>query len=230
MEQITLSADKRSETGKSASRKLRRAGMVPGVLYGPGIEKTIQLSIESSGLERLLHGAAGENIIVNLNFAGEADDKMVMFKEIVRHPVKESIEHVDFVEVVFGQKITVEIPIQLTGKPEGQKFGGIVQHGVRKVTVECLPRGIPDSLEVDITPLEIGQALHLSDITLPDGVTLIDDPEDTLVSIAAPVAEEEVKTGEEVEAELAKSFEEKGEEGEEGEKEKEEKKEEKEKE
>jgi len=218
MEQINLPADKRAETGKSASRKLRRAGMVPGVLYGPGIEKTIPLSVESVSLERLLHGAAGENIIVNLNFSSAEDDKMVMFKEIVRHPVRDSIEHVDFVEVVFGQKITVEVPIHITGKPEGQKFGGIVQHGVRKVTVECLPRGIPDALEVDITPLEIGQALHLKDIILPDGVTLIDDPEDTLVSVAAPVAEEEVKTGEEVEAELAKSFEEKGEEGQEEEK------------
>jgi len=225
MEQINLPAGKRAETGKSASRKLRRAGMVPGVLYGPGIEKTIPLSVESIALERLLHGAAGENIIVNLNFGGDEEDKMVMFKEIVRHPVKDAIEHVDFVEVVFGQKITVEIPVHLTGKPEGQKFGGIVQQGVRKVTVECLPRGIPDSLEVDITPLEVGQTLHLKDINLPDGVTLMDDPEGALVSVVAPVAEEEVKTGEEVEAELAKSFEEKGEEGEEGEKKEEKEKE-----
>ncbi|GMR04692.1 MAG: 50S ribosomal protein L25/general stress protein Ctc [Thermodesulfobacteriota bacterium] len=220
MEQITLSADKRSETGKSASRRFRREGRVPAVLYGPAIEGSIPLVVNGREFNKLLHGSAGENAIISLNFGGADQDRMVMLKEIVRDPVHSSVVHVDFIEVVLGQSITVEIPLILIGKAEGQTLGGIVQHGVRKVTVACLPRSIPDSLEVDVTSLGIGQAFHLKDVKLPDGVTLVDDPDITVVSIAAPLAEEEAKTGEEVEEELAKSFQEKEGEGEaEGEKE-----------
>jgi len=127
--------------------------------------------------------------------------------------VTNAIEHVDLIHVVYGTLITVEVPLHITGKAKGQVLGGIVQHGVRKMTVECMPRAIPDSLDVDITELGIGDALHLKDIALPEGVRLTDDPEATVVSIVAPAAEAEAVTGEEAEEELAKSFEEKEEKG-----------------
>ncbi len=210
--EISLSAGIREVTGRSMARKLRREGMAPAVLYGPGIENSISLSINMKELERVLHLSAGANVIVTLDIDGR-EKKTAMFKEVVRHPVNNTIEHVDLIHVVYGTLLTVEVPLHITGRSKGQVLGGIVQHGVRKMTVECMPRAIPDSLNVDITDLSIGEALHLRDIALPEGVRLKDDPEATVVSIVAPAAEEEAVTGEEAEEELAKSFEEKEEKG-----------------
>jgi len=211
-EEISLPVGIREVTGRSTARKMRREGQAPAVLYGPGIEKSLPLSINMKELERVLHLSAGANVIVTLDINGK-EKKAAMFKEVVRHPVTNAIEHVDLIHVVYGTLITVEVPLHITGKAKGQVLGGIVQHGVRKMTVECMPRAIPDSLDVDITELGIGDALHLKDIALPEGVRLTDDPEATVVSIVAPAAEAEAVTGEEAEEELAKSFEEKEEKG-----------------
>jgi large subunit ribosomal protein L25 len=211
-EEISLPVGIREVTGRSTARKMRREGQAPAVLYGPGIEKSLPLSINMKELERVLHLSAGANVIVTLDINGK-EKKVAMFKEVVRHPVTNAIEHVDLIHVVYGTLITVEVPLHITGKAKGQVLGGIVQHGVRKMTVECMPRAIPDSLDVDITELSIGDALHLKDIPLPKGVRLTDDPEATVVSIVAPAAEAEAVTGEEAEEELAKSFEEKEEKG-----------------
>ncbi|MFQ5353491.1 MAG: 50S ribosomal protein L25 [Thermodesulfobacteriota bacterium] len=211
MEEISLQAGIRSVTGRAVARSLRREGIAPAVLYGPGIEKSLPLSINRKELERVLHLSAGANVIVTLEIEG-GDKKTAMFKEVVRHPVHNTIEHVDLIHVIYGTLITVEVPLQITGKAKGQVLGGIVQHGVRKMTVECLPRAIPDSLSVDITELDIGDAIHIKDVLLPEGVKLADDEALTVLSVVAPAAEEEVKTEEEIGEELAKSFEEKEEE------------------
>ena len=174
----------------------------------------MQLSLNNKELEKVLHTGAGENVLINLSFEGDKDNKMVMLKEITRHPLKDSIEHVDLLEVVMDKEIHIEVPVHLIGKAVGLAFGGIVQQEIRKVKVECLPNQIPGSLDADISSLEIGQALHVSDIVLPEGVKVLNDRDETVVSVVAPVAEVEEKTAEEVEEELAKSFEEKGEEGE----------------
>jgi len=212
VQEVSLPAGIRDVTGRATARKLRREGLTPAVLYGPGIEKTVPLCINMKELERILHLSAGANVIVTLDMGGE-DKKTAMFKEVVRHPVTNSIEHVDLIHVIYGTLITVEVPIQITGKAEGVVLGGIVQHGVRKMTVECLPRAIPDSLSVDITELGLGEAIHLKDIKLPEGVKITDDEDLTVLSIVAPAAEEEAVSGEEASEELAKSFEEKEEEG-----------------
>ncbi|MFQ5427761.1 MAG: 50S ribosomal protein L25 [Thermodesulfobacteriota bacterium] len=211
MEEISLPAGMRSVTGRAVARRLRREGMTPAVLYGPGIEKSLPLSLNRKELERVLHLSAGANVIVTLEIEG-GDKKTAMFKEVVRHPVRNTIEHVDLIHVIYGTLITVEVPLQIEGKAKGQVLGGIVQHGVRKMTVECLPRAIPDSLSVDITELDIGDAIHIKDVILPEGVKLADDEELTVLSVVAPAAEEEVKSEEEIGEELAKSFEEKEEE------------------
>jgi len=207
-EEISLPAGLRSATGRAMARSLRREGRTPAVLYGPGIEKTISLSLNRKELEKVLHLSAGANVIVTLEIEG-GDKKTAMFKEVVRHPVHDTIEHVDLIHVVYGQLMTVEVPIYIIGKAKGVVLGGIVQHGARKMTVECLPRGIPDSLEVDITELGLGDAIHIKDVPLPEGVKLADDAELTVLSIVAPAAEEEAKSEEEAAEELAKSFEEK---------------------
>jgi len=211
-EEVSLQAGTRDITGRATARQLRREGFSPAVLYGPGIEKSMSLSINRKELERVLHLSAGANVIVALDIKGD-EKRTAMFKEVVRHPVSNTIEHVDLIHIIYGTLITVDVPIRITGKAKGQILGGILQHDVRKMTVECLPKGIPDSLEVDITELGIGDSIHLKDIALPEGVKLTDDEDITVLSIVAPATEEVAVTGEEATEELAKSFEEKDETG-----------------
>ncbi|MBI5588341.1 MAG: 50S ribosomal protein L25 [Deltaproteobacteria bacterium] len=211
MEQINLSAQPRQTRGKCAAGRLRRTGSVPAVLYGQGIKGAITLALSNKELEKVLHTAAGGNVLVNLSLEGDKA-RMVMFKEVSRHPLRGSLQHVDFVEIRMDHKITVDVPVHLTGKAEGLAFGGIIQQEHRTVKVECLPTQIPDSVDLDITKLGVGQSLHASDIVLAEGLTVLDEPGTTIVSIVAPTAEVAPKTAEEVAAELAKSFAEKEEE------------------
>jgi large subunit ribosomal protein L25 len=211
MEQINLSAQPRPATGKGAAGRLRKDGSVPAILYGQAIKGAISLALSNKELEKVLHTAAGGNVLVNLALEGDKT-RMVMFKEVSRHPLRGSLQHVDFVEIRMDHKITVDVPVHLTGKAEGLAFGGIVQQEHRTVRVECFPTQIPDSIDLDITSLGIGHSLHVSDILLAEGVDILDEPSTTIVSLVAPTAEVAPKTAEEVEAELAKSFAEKEEE------------------
>ncbi|MDO8426132.1 MAG: 50S ribosomal protein L25 [Deltaproteobacteria bacterium] len=220
MEQINLLAKSRQETGKGPARRLRNSGLVPAVLYGSGIKGAVSISLNGKELQKVLHTAAGGNVLVSLSVEGDKT-RTVMFKDILRHPLKGSIEHVDLLEILMDHKIIVEVPVHITGRAAGLAFGGIVSQDHRKVRVECLPSQIPDSFDVDVTPLGIGQSFHVKDINLPEGLKALDDPDMTIVSVVAPMAEVAPKTAEEVEAELAKSFEEKEEVKKEEEKEKE---------
>lgn len=208
MEQINLTANTRAERGKNPARRLRSAGMVPAVLYGSGIKGAVSLTLNNKELDKVLHTSAGGNVLITLSVDGQGSG-MAMFKEITRHPLRGSVLHVDLLEVRMDHKITVEVPIHIVGKAEGLAFGGIVQVEHRKVKVECLPNQIPDSFDLDVTPLGVGQSLHVSDLKLGAGIEVLDEPEMTIVSVVAPTAEVAPKTAEEVQAELAKSFEEK---------------------
>ncbi|MBI5343798.1 MAG: 50S ribosomal protein L25 [Deltaproteobacteria bacterium] len=207
MEQLNLKAEPRNDKGKGPSGRLRVSGKVPAILYGPEIKGAIPLSLNNKELEAVLHTAAGGNIIVNLNLPGDKKARTVMFKVISRHPLKGTIEHVDFIEVLMDRRVIVEAPIHIVGRAEGLAFGGIVQQETRRIKIECLPAEIPDSLAIDVTPLGIGQSFHVRDIKLPEGIRVIDDPNLTVVSVVAPMAEVAPKTAEEVKAELEKSFE-----------------------
>lgn len=214
MEQINLTASQRAETGKNAARRLRSAGRVPAVIYGASIKgDALSISLNNKELDKILHTAAGGNVLVNLRLDGEAAPRTVMFKEVHLHPLRGSLIHVDMYEVQMDHKITVDVPVHLVGKADGLAFGGIVQVEHRRVRVECFPTQIPDSFELDITPLGVGHSYHVSDIKLAEGVEMLDDPTMTLVSIVSPTAEVAPKTAEEVAAELAKSFEEKDKDG-----------------
>lgn len=208
MEQINLSAQPRAERGKGPAGRLRAAGSVPGILYGPGVEGAIAVALDMKELDKTLHTHAGGNVLVNLEIAGDKS-RTVMFKEVLRHPLKGSVMHVDLLEVNMNETVEIEVPVHLTGKAAGLAFGGIVQHETRTLTIECLPSQIPDSIDVDITPLNVGQSIHVKDIKLAPGLTAIDDADLTVVSIVSPTAEVAPKTAEEVQAELAKSFAEK---------------------
>lgn len=209
MEQINLAAKPRQETGKCPAGRLRRSGKVPAVLYGSGMKGALPLTLDGKELDRILHTAAGGNVLVKLSLEGQPKPHTVMFKEIERHPLKGSILHVDLLEILMDKKILVEVPVHIVGKAEGVALGGIIQQEARKIRIECLPNQIPDSIDVDVTPLGIGQSIHVRDIKLPEGARAAGEASQTLVSVVAPTAEVAPKTAEEVEAELKKSFEEK---------------------
>lgn len=211
MEQINLSAQARQSKGKGPANRLRRDGQVPAILYGPGINGGLSLSLNSKELEKVLHTAAGGNVLVNLNLEGDKA-RMVMFKEVNRHPLRGTLQHIDFFEISMDHKVVVEVPVHLTGKAAGLTFGGIIQLEHRKIKVECFPTAIPDSVDIDVTPLGVGQSFHVSDVKLAEGLRILEDPKMTIVSVVSPTAEVAPKTAEEVEAELAKSFAEKEEE------------------
>ncbi len=207
MEQVELLAQSREEFGKKGpARRLRSTGRVPAVLYGAGIDGSVVMSLENKELVKVLHTEAGKNVLINLKLDGADDPRLVMFQEVVKHPLKETIQHVDLLVVSKDHTIVVDVPIHLTGKAEGVTLGGHLQQELRQVKVECMPQSIPDAIDFDITELAIGQTIHIGDLVLPDGVSAHDDPAGTIVSIVAPVTETEEISAEEAEDELAKSF------------------------
>jgi len=209
MEQVNLTAQKRIATGKGAAGRLRTAGSVPGVIYGPGIEGALSIAVKGKEMEKVLHTSAGGNVLVSLNLEGETKPRMAMFKAVRRHPLKGTIEHVDLLQIQMDHRIVVEVPVHVIGKAAGLTFGGVIQLESRTVRIECFPDRIPTGIDIDVTKLNVGHSLHIKDMTLPEGARAVADPMATLVSVVAPTAEVAPKTAEEVQAELAKSFEEK---------------------
>jgi large subunit ribosomal protein L25 len=189
-----LSAEPRDGVGKGVNRKLRAAGRIPGVVYGKRREpQSIQL--DPTALEKLLRGSgAGLNTLIDLSVNGRTDT--VLVKELQRHPVQGAFWHVDFYQVDLTQKITVSVPIHFVGKARGVEFGGILDHPLRELEVECLPRAIPEFVEVDVSSLEIGQAIHVSELRLPEGVEVKTDPALPVASVVLPAAEVEAAPAE----------------------------------
>jgi large subunit ribosomal protein L25 len=184
-----LSADSRTATGKGANRKLRVAGHIPGVVYGKGRDAQ-PVVLDPKALQVLLHqSGAGLNTLIDLSVAGRTNT--VLVKELQRHPVHGSYLHVDFFQVDLTQKITVSVPIHFVGKARGVEFGGILDHPLRELEVECLPRAIPEFVEVDVSALEVGQSIHVSDLRLPEGVEVKTDAALPVASVVLPAAEVE---------------------------------------
>jgi large subunit ribosomal protein L25 len=214
MEQVELTAQHRAGLGKGAVKKLRREGLVPCVLYGPASKEAIPLVVKALELGKSLTTEAKENVLINLKVEGDKKKaKTVMFRGLQRDPLNRNIIHADLYELLMDHKVTVDVPIHLTGKAQGVALGGILQHEARTLKVECLPNQIPDKIDVDVTALTIGHSIHVKDIVLPQGLRVIGDPNQTIALVTAPTAEVEVKTAEEAKAEIAKSFEVKEEEG-----------------
>ncbi|MBI5234296.1 MAG: 50S ribosomal protein L25 [Deltaproteobacteria bacterium] len=209
MEQVRLSAKTREALGKGHTGRLRMNKEVPAVLYGPSLKKNINLSLNYKEVDKILHGIGGGNVLINLAVLGEDKPRIAMFKEISRHPLKETYLHVDLLEIAMDRVVAVDVPVHLAGKSKGVLLGGIMQHELRKIKVECLPSFIPSSIDVDVTELGIGQSIHIKDIALAEGIKALSDANLTVVSVVAPTAEVEVKTAEQIEEELSKSFEEK---------------------
>lgn len=193
MAQIELKIVSREESGKEFSRKLRTKGFVPAVIYGKG-KKSTSISIDPASLKKALVQGGGINTLLSLIEEGSKNPKRtVIVKDIQKHPVTFHYSHIDFYELDLKKTVTVKVPLHFTGKAEGLQQGGIVQPVLREVDIKCLPQNIPTNIDVDVTPLKIGDSLHLSDIkNMLQGkdfeITFAND--DTVVTVS--IAKEEV--------------------------------------
>jgi large subunit ribosomal protein L25 len=189
--QVKLKAERREDTGRSAVRKLKAQGIVPAVIYG-GKDKPQPLQVSVRDITRMLSHASGENILVELEIGGEKSNRMAMVQEIQHSPLGGDILHVDFHAVSMDETIHADVPLEASGTPNGVKnFGGLLEQSLRTLAIECLPRDLPDRITVDVSALNIGDAIHVRDIQLPGGVTAKVQPDLTAFSVGAPVVEEE---------------------------------------
>lgn len=197
MAENQLAIETRTNTGKGAARKLRATGMIPAVYYGGGAEpRAVQLNARDL-IRMLTQSSAGMNTLVDLKGGGDLDGKVVLVKELQRDPVSGAALHADLFAVAIDRLVTVSVPVHLTGTAVGVKAGGIVDHALREVELECLPRAIPEELRIEITALELGDSLHVRDLVLPEGVELLTDGDLPIVSVVAPRVEEEATATEE---------------------------------
>ncbi|HVF40199.1 MAG TPA: 50S ribosomal protein L25/general stress protein Ctc [Gemmatimonadaceae bacterium] len=181
-----LSGSLRENSGKGAARTLRRDGQVPAVIYGHGREPQ-SLSINTRELEKLLDHISAESTVIDLMLDGRSARTLI--REIQRHPFKRQILHVDFQELVAGEKVTVRVPIVLVGIPDGVRMdGGVLDQTLRDLEVEVDPSNIPNHIELDVTSLTIGSSIHVSDLPLPEGVEIAGDADASVCVVSAPRA------------------------------------------
>ena len=190
MENLFLSVDKRAQTGKSGARAVRKAGKIPGVVYG--IKEPTPLTIEPKELEALLGTRAGGNVVFQLRVEGEADsERPVIVKELQRDAMKGMIVHADFLEIRMNEKIQVAVPLALVGESPGVKLGGTLSQLMRELGIECFPNAIPEQIEVDVAEVNIGDVVHVRDLRLPEDIGLMADSDEPVLTVLAPVEEEE---------------------------------------
>jgi large subunit ribosomal protein L25 len=181
-----LAAKLRSTIGKGAARKLRTAGSVPAIVYGHGREPQA-LMIDTYTLERLLEKMSYKTTVIELDFEGTSAKTLI--REIQRHPFKKQILHVDFQELVAGEKVTVKVPLVFVGTPEGVRVGGgILDEVMRELEIAVDPSNIPNHIDVNVNDLTIGHSLHVSDIVVPEGVEVLDEQNATVCVVSIPKA------------------------------------------
>jgi large subunit ribosomal protein L25 len=196
MADATLIAERRPAAGKGPAGRIRREGLVPAVVYGLGADN-VSVSVSSRELVHILSGGSGTNTLITLKIDGT--DELAIARQIQRHPVKGSVMHVDFVRVRADQTIQAEIPVHLVGEAEGAVRGGVLEQLVHTLTVEAKPSDFPPSIEHDVTAIEIGGQVYVRDLTVPAGVTVLQNEDDLVAQISAPRVAE-VEEGAEAEA------------------------------
>jgi large subunit ribosomal protein L25 len=202
MAEATLEVTRREGSGKGVARKLRVEGKIPAVVYGGHLEAVSIVVDRKSVSELISKSDHGIRSIFLLKMAGTDQQRHAMIKDLQIDPISRRMIHVDFVRVVMDEVIRVTIPVHLNGTAAGIKEGGIIDFQMRELHVECLPGAIPDVINVDVTPLGIHQYLRISDLTVPEGVKVLDDPERVIIGVTVARAEvvEEVAVTEEVAA------------------------------
>jgi large subunit ribosomal protein L25 len=209
MAEYELKAEKRDVAGKGAARKIRATGRVPAVLYGPQLDPQ-RLTVDARQLWHALHTDAGTNVLINL--AVDGDTYLTMPREVQRDIVRGTLLHVDFLRIRRDVAIQVDVPIHLTGESVGVNEGGVVEHHLWELRIECLPANVPESIQADISNLAIGDSLHVSDLRIPQHLTVLTPEDETIVSVVPPpvlevpeeaAPEEELPEGEVPEGEEA---------------------------
>ena len=198
MRQENLAVKIREDKGKGAARRLRSQGMIPAVFYGSKTEP-IHLSVGSKELKTILNSESGSSTFLNLNFdENKKEGKIAVIKDMQIDPVKDTLIHADFFELSMNEKMTANVPVQLVGKAEGVELGGTLQPIRRELEVSCLPKDLPNVIEIDVTTLGLGQSVHIDDVQLPKGVEVPHDVNFTVAVVLAPrgALEEEAVEGE----------------------------------
>jgi len=193
MKSVPLKAFPRTLVQRGAVKKLRASGRVPATIYG-GQNKPQNIEVIHDDIDDILHHSASENVLVDLSLENDPRAKrLALVQEIQHHPLSAKVLHVDFHEVSASEKITISVPVETTGEAAGVKTGGgSLTHVLLKLKVRALPKDLPEQITIDVTALEIGKSIHLGEIVPPAGVEILGDKHLTVVSVAAPRAEEEV--------------------------------------
>jgi len=198
----------RDNTGKGSSKKYRREGIVPGVLYSPHDKENLVLKVKNDELSKLLSAKSHGLIDLEINNGKEKVSRLALIKDLQYNSLKRQIVHVDFYGVTLKEKLTLEVDIELIGEPIGVEEGGILQVELRKVEIECLPSQVPESLKANLSDLNVGDHISIGDMEIPEGVEVITAPDRIVAAVVLPTKIEEVVEEEEEGVE--------GEEGEEG--------------
>jgi len=203
-----LKVELRDNTGKESSKKYRREGIVPGVLYSPHDKENLVLKVKNDELSKLLSAKSHGLIDLEINSGKEKVSRLALIKDLQYNSLKRQIVHVDFYGVTLKEKLTLEVDIELIGEPIGVEEGGILQVELRKVEIECLPSQVPESLKANLSDLNVGDHISIGDMEIPEGVEVITAPDRIVAAVVLPTKIEEVVEEEEEVVE--------GEEGEEG--------------
>ena len=189
MARFTLAAAIREEKGKQAAKRLRRENKIPAIFYGPGAS-SLMLTVDSHQLDMIMKKTSGENVIIGLQIESDkgTDSRTVIIKELHSDPVKRNYLHADFYEISMDKELTVDIGLHFINTPKGVVNGGMLQPIRREITVSCLPDKLVEFIQVDVSGLDIGEALHIREITLPDGIKSALDPDLPVVTVVAPSA------------------------------------------
>jgi len=195
MHRYSIEVKKRDETGKGVARRLRRNGLIPGVVYGQSREPQA-LTVDPLDLRGKIHS----NAIIDLSINGE--EETVMIKDFQKDVIKDELIHVDFQQISMDETIHITVPIKLVGDAPGVREGGVLQQLMREVDIEVLPTNIPDEIELDISELTLSDSLEVGDLEVPEEVTILNSPEDVIVTVVAPSEEIEEEEEEELEEEF----------------------------
>jgi len=217
MERHSIEAELRTETGKGAARRIRRSGLIPGVVYGRGNEPR-SIKVDPQDIEKLLLS----NAIFDLTFVGEdGEESTVIIKDYQKDVIKQNLLHVDFQFISMDEKITISVPMKLEGEAVGVRDGGVLQQLLREIDIDVLPSEIPEEITIDISELDVGESLSVADLELAESIDLVTDSDEVIVTVVTPTElaeeDEEEEEDEFLEPEVIGEEEEEGEEEEQGE-------------
>jgi large subunit ribosomal protein L25 len=191
MQQKQMNIELRTKTGTGVSRRLRMADMIPGVVYGKGLDP-VTVSIKNRDLQEAISGAGGQNNLITLIGGGSLDQNIAIVADIQRDPIKRTFKHVDLHRINPNEKLRITVPVVLTGTAIGVKEGGLLDLSHHELHIECLPGNIPDNITIDVTDLKVAQSIHVSEILLPEGIVILDQPKIPVVSVLGRAKEDEV--------------------------------------